>query len=162
MVENKFEPVYGKGPILGIQGKWTAILTGPDGKVKDRREGKNLITTNGAEKLAEQLVEATASATALSFKYMAIGTDSTAALIADTALGTESARHTGTVSYVSGQIYRCNATFVAGVGTGAIVEYGIFTANAAGTMLNRDVEAVINKGAGDQLTVQADLTIAAG
>lgn len=92
-------------------------------------------------------------------KYVAIGTDSTAEAASNTALGAEVSRHTGTVSYVSGQIYQVVATFATGSGTGAIYEYGLFSSNTAGTMLARDTEAVINKGANDTLTVTAQFTL---
>jgi hypothetical protein len=51
------------------------------------------------------------------------------------------------------------ATFAAGSGTGAIVEYGLFNSNAAGTMLTRDVESAINKGAADTLTIVHQITV---
>ena len=92
-------------------------------------------------------------------RYVAVGTDSTAEAASNTALGTELARHTGTVSYISNQIYQVKATFAAGVGTGAIVEYGIFSSNTAGTMLARDTDSVINKGASDSLEVTAQITL---
>ena len=141
-----------------IKGYWKADLTDEFGNLKDHKEGNNLVVTNGKEFLASFLHSATTSAV-WGMKYVAVGSDSTAAALADTALGTELARHTGTVSYTSGAIYEVVATFAAGVGTGAIVEYGLFSANAAGTMLSRDIEDVINKGASDTLTVTAQVTI---
>jgi hypothetical protein len=92
-------------------------------------------------------------------KYLAIGTDATAEAAANTGLGTETGRHTGTVSYVSGAIFQVTSTFAAGVGTGAITEYGLYTSSTGGTLISRDVEAVINKGASDSLTIVYQLTI---
>jgi hypothetical protein len=51
------------------------------------------------------------------------------------------------------------ATFASGVGTGAIVEYGLFSSSTGGTMFSRDTEAVINKGANDTLVVTTEVTI---
>jgi len=144
---------------FALRGKWTMDLTGPDGKLKQSVTGSNVICTNGKEFLASFLQSAAAAASTFTVKYIAIGTDSTAEAAAQTALGVESARQTGTASYVSNQIYRVTATFAAGTGTGAIVEYGLFSSSSAGTMLARDTEAVINKGAGDTLTVKAEITI---
>lgn len=144
---------------LTLKGKWTVVLTGPDGKTKDRREGYNVVCDNGKEWLASFLSSAAAGASTFTMRYVAIGSDDTAEAASNTALGTELARHTGTVSYVSNQIYRVTATFGTGIGTGAIVEYGVFSSSNAGTMLNRDTEEVINKGANDTLTVICDLTI---
>ena len=141
-----------------IKGRWTAELTAEDGSLKDRREGDNLVVTNGKEFMASFLHSAVTGAS-FTMQFVAIGTDNTAATLADTGLGTELTRTTGTASYTAGRLYDVVATFEAGDGTGAIVEYGLFSANAAGTMLSRDIEDVINKGALDTLTVTAQITI---
>jgi hypothetical protein len=146
-------------PIFKLSGKWKAELHGPDGKLKDVKVGSNVICTNGKEFLASFLQSATVGASTFTMQYIAIGTDATAEAAANTALGTEIARHTGIVSYVSNQIYQVKATFAAGTGTGAIVEYGLFSSSSAGTMLARDTESTINKGAADTLTVTAQITI---
>lgn len=143
---------------LNIKGKWKAVLTDENGDEKDRVEGYNLVVTNGVERLAQFLMSANAAATTFTFNYIGIGTDATGEVAGDTALGTELSRHTGTVSYISGAIYQVVATFAAGSGTGAIVEYGLFDANSGGTIFSRDTESVINKGAGDTLTVTAQYT----
>lgn len=140
-----------------LKGKWSAVLTNDRGEETSRREGYNVVTTNGLEYLASFLSSATTSAQ-WTMKHIAIGSDATAEVAADTALGSELARTTATVSYSSGAIYEAVATFAAGVGTGAVNEYGVFSSSSAGTMLNRDTEATINKGALDTLTVTAQLT----
>ena len=119
---------------LNIKGKWKAVLTDENGDEKDRVEGYNLVVTNGVERLAQFLMSANAAATTFTFNYIGIGTDATGEVAGDTALGT------------------------AGSGTGAIVEYGLFDANSGGTIFSRDTESVINKGAGDTLTVTAQYT----
>lgn len=141
-----------------LVGRWHIVLTDPSGQVKAERRGKNIITTNGKEFLASYLYSATTAAT-FTMKYVAIGTDATPEAAAQTALIAEAARHTGTVSYSSGAIYSVIATFGTGVGTGALVEYGLFSSNTNGTMLSRDTEAAINKGANDTLTVTTQITI---
>jgi hypothetical protein len=146
-------------PIFKLSGKWTVELRGPNGELKDRKVGSNVICTNGKEFLANFLQSAAAAASTFTMRYIAIGTDATAEAAANTTLGTEVARHTGTVSYVSNQIYQVTATFAAGTGTGAIVEYGLLSSSTAGTLLARDTESVINKGASDTLTVTAQITI---
>lgn len=142
-----------------LRGKWFVKLWGPDGELKEEREGYNVITTNGKEALASLLAAGAASATTNTFKYVAIGSDSTAEAAANTALGTELGRHTGTVSYVSNAIYQVTATFATGSGTGGIYEYGLLNSNAGGTMLSRDTENLINKGASDTLTVTCQITL---
>lgn len=142
-----------------IKGQWIKRLYGPDGTLKQEVEGPNVICTNGKEFLASFLYSAAAAASTFTCKYIAVGTDATAEAAANTTLGTELARQTGTASYVSNQIFQVTATFATGLGTGAIVEYGLFSSSAAGTMLARDTESVINKGANDTLTVTARITI---
>lgn len=142
-----------------LKGHWFIKLYGPDGDLKKEVDGENVITTNGLDYVASFLNSAAAAASTFTMGYIGIGTDSTSEAAANTALGTESARHTGTVSYVSNAIYRVTATFASGLGTGAIVEYGLFSSNTAGTMLSRDTEAVINKGANDTLTVTTEITL---
>lgn len=142
-----------------MKGEWFITLYGPDGKVKDYRQGHNVVTTVGKEFLASLLYSCALAAATNTCKYIAIGTDSTAEAVGNTALGTEASRHTGTVSYISGQIYQVTATFATGSGTGAIVEYGLLSSNTAGTLIARDTESAINKGANDTLTVVAQLTI---
>lgn len=144
---------------IELKGRWKAILSNETDGLKAKVEGNNVVCDNGKEFLASFLNSAAATAATWTMKYVAIGTDSTSEAASNTALGTESARHTGTVSYVSNQIYQVTATFPSGTGTGAIVEYGLFSSSTGGTMLNRDTEAVINKGANDELTVVLQLTL---
>lgn len=142
-----------------LKGQFTARLYGPDGTLKQSVTGPNVVCTNGKEYLASFLNSAAAAAATFTMKYLAIGTGSTAESASDTGMGTEVARHTSTVSYVSNQIFKLTATFATGSGTGAITEYGVFSSNTAGTMLSRDTESAINKGANDTLTVVYQLTI---
>lgn len=142
-----------------VKGEWFVYLYGPNGEIKEQRSGYNVVTTVGKEFIASFLNSAAAAASTFTGKYIAIGTNSTAENVTDTALGTEASRSTGTVSYLSGQIYQVRATFGTGSGTGAIVEYGLLTSNTAGTLLARDTEAAINKGASDTLTVICQMTV---
>lgn len=141
-----------------LKGRYYATLYGPDGEVKDHREGDNVVTTVGKEFLASFLKSAVAAASTFTCRYIAVGSDATAEAIGNTALGVELGRHTGTVSYTSGGIFNVTATFAAGSGTGAIAEYGLLSSSTGGTLLSRDTEAVITKGASDTLTVNYTLT----
>jgi hypothetical protein len=153
----KVYPVPDHG--VQLKGFWTAEVRGPDGQLKQVVQGQNVVCTNGKEWLASLLMSAAITASTNTMKYIAIGTDSTAEAAANTALGIEAARHTGTVSYLSNQIYQVKATFATGLGTGAIVEYGLFSSSTGGTMLCRDTESVITKGANDTLTVTCQVTL---
>jgi hypothetical protein len=143
---------------LKLKGRYFAVLYGPDGEVKASVSAPNVVTTNGKEFLASYLNSATTTAQN-TLQFIAIGTDSTAEAVGNTGLGVELARHTGTVSYVSNAIYQVSATFAAGSGTGAIVEYGLYNTNTGGTLFSRNTDLPINKGAGDSLTVVYQLTI---
>lgn len=145
--------------VFGVKGYWKATLTGPNGDIIKHVEGSNVVTTVGKEYLASFMYSATVAASTFTMQYVGIGSDATAEAASNTALGSELARVSGIVSYVSGQIYRVTATFATGVGTGSIVEYGLFSSSTSGTMLARDTEATITKGANDTLTVTADFTI---
>ena len=142
-----------------LKGQYIKRLYGPDGVLKQEVIGDNLVCTNGKEFLASFLSSAAAAAATFTARYIAVGTDSTAPAVGNTALGTELARVSGIVSYVSNQIYQVKATFGTGVGTGAIVEYGLLSSSSAGTLISRDTDSVINKGANDTLTVTYQMTI---
>jgi len=76
------------------------------------------------------------------------------------AVGTEIARKAATYAHVAGtKVFSFEATFDPGEATGAITEAGVFNAAVAGTMLDRVVFAVINKGANDTLTQKFTFTM---
>lgn len=144
---------------ITLKGQYIAKLYGPNGELKQEMVGDNLVCTNGKEFLASFLYSAAAAASTFTGRYLAVGTDSTSPAVGNTALGTELTRASGIVSYVSNQIFQVKATFATGVGTGAIVEYGLFTSSTGGTLISRDVDSVINKGANDTLTVTYQMTV---
>ena len=143
---------------LNIKGKWYVTLYGAENEVKQHIEGVNTITTGGISALVQHLVSATAAATTFTHRYVAIGSDNTSETSADTALGTELARHTATVSQVTDGIYRLSATYPSGTGTGNIYEYGVFDSNTGGTMFSRDTEGLVTKSANDTLVVITEIT----
>jgi hypothetical protein len=143
---------------LKITGKVDLVLRGPDGKIKKKMSLKNLVVTAGKVFIAASMAKTTVN-TPAAMTHMAVGTNNTAPVVGDTTLNTELARvalasatpASATIVYV--------ATFPAGTGTGALVEAGIFNATPAGTMLCRTIFSVINKAAGDSLTITWTITI---
>lgn len=114
--------------------------------------------TAGLNAVRQQVLKSAAQPAA--FDYVAIGTGTTSPAAGDTTLETESAREQGTYSEpASGQATISNE-FGAGVGTGAITEYGVLNAASAGTLLCRITDTVVNKGASDVLTVNITWTFA--
>lgn len=142
-----------------IIGHWETRLYDSLGNLKDVQSGPNLVTTVGKDALAKFLNSAAAGATTFTAKYIAIGTGTAAETAADTAMNTEVTRTTGTVSYITSQIYQVFASFAAGVGTGAITEYGILDSSTAGVLYAHYTKSVVNKGAGDTLQVTAQITL---
>lgn len=142
-----------------LEGRWRAVCRDEEGNIRQEVYGKNVICTNGKEFLASFLSSAAAGASTFTMRYIGVGTDATAEAAANTTLGAQVNRLSGTVSYVSNQIYQVIATFAAGSATGAIAEYGLFSSSTGGTMLSRDTESVINVGASDTLTVTLQITV---
>jgi hypothetical protein len=91
---------------------------------------------------------------------MAIGSSSTAAASADSALGTELGRVALTSTTVTNSSVQYIGDFPAGTGTGAVVEAGVLNASSGGTLLCRTVFAVVNKGAADTLKITWTVTVA--
>lgn len=128
------------------------------GNLKEDREDHNLVVTAGLGHVTSRLI-GTASAV---MGWMEVGTDATAAATAQTtliaAVGASRTALTGaagtqTTTTLTNDTVQFLCTFGAGTGTGALVEAGVFNASSAGTMMCRTVFSVINKGAGDSLTV---------
>lgn len=140
---------------LKVTGNVDIALIGADGLVKDKREIKNLVVTNGLAFIASRMRDATASV----MSHMAVGSGNSAALLANAALGTELGRVALTSTTVTGNQVTFIATFPAGTGTGALTEAGIMNASSAGTMLCRTVFSVVNKDAGDTLSITWTITI---
>lgn len=121
------------------------------------REIKNLVVTSGKALVAANLQGNSVNP----ITYMALGTGTTAADVADVTLESELDRNALTTSggIVSGAVVTYETTWAPGDGTGAITEAGLFTASTGGTMLARTVFPVVNKGADDTITVVWDVTI---
>jgi len=122
------------------------------------QETNNLVVTAGREWVAARMKN-----TSTVMTHMGVGTGTTAAVIANTALETQhgDGRQTLTTSggTVAGAVITFHRTFAAGNQTGAITEAGIFTAATGGTMLARTVFGVVNKGALDTMTISWAVTI---
>jgi hypothetical protein len=138
-----------------VTGSVNVVVRGEDGKVKQEFTVPNLVVDSGLDYIASRMKDA--SETAMS--HMAVGTGTTAASAADTALVTQAARVALTSTTVTDNAVAYVATFAAGTGTGALTEAAILNASSGGTMLCRTVFSVINKGASDSMTVTWTVTI---
>jgi hypothetical protein len=143
---------------LKAKGELTIRLTREDGSVEETKV-KNLIVNLGLAYIVSRMKDAAATA----MSHMAIGTGTTAASGAQTALVTEAARvgltsTTLVTTVVANDAIQYVATFGAGVGTAAITEAALLNASSGGTMLCRTAFSAINKGSLDSLTITWKIT----
>lgn len=148
---------------------WQMVLTGPEGNVKARRKFFNVVTTSGKTALVAAISASVASNTQMTFKYIGMGTGTTAAAAGDTALQTELTVGTNgyaravATSTASTNVWQLVGTFAANNPTtsNAITEAGVLDqAAAGGNLLNHQVFSAINKAAADSLQVTVQITFA--
>lgn len=145
---------------LTLAGELRAVHTHADGRCVDYGViCRRVVTTAGVGFITDafqNLVELEL------MNYHASGTGTTAEAVGDTTLVTEAAtRVAGTQSEPSANVYRTVAT-IPYTGTLAITEHGIFSAAAAGVLLDRSVFSPINVISGDSVAYTFSLTISAG
>lgn len=145
--------------IDGLKAKGTLdiIVRGPDGSIKDEKKVENLIVDAGLDYIASRMSGTSENV----MSHMAVGTGSTAAAGADTALGTELDRNALTSTTVTDNSIAYVCSWSAGDGTGSLTEAGIFNASSAGTMLCRTVFGTVTKGADDSMTITWTITVSA-
>ena len=145
--------------IDGLKAKGTLdiVVRGPDGNIKDEKKVENLIVDTGLDYIASRMSGTSENV----MSHMAVGTDSTAAAAADTALGTELNRQSLTSTTVTDNAIAYVASWAAGDGTGSLTEAGIFNAASAGTMLCRTVFGTVTKAADDSMTITWTITVSA-
>lgn len=141
---------------IAAHGAFSATLIHKDGKVETVRKD-NLVLNGGIDLLCDSIGKSSGRPAVLS--YIAVGTGTTAAAATQTALVTESLRKAATYSHTAGTSkLTFTATFNAGEATGALTEAGICNASSGGTLFDRVVFAVLNKGADDVLTTTFEIT----
>lgn len=136
-------------------GELSVILFDKDQNIKQQIFVPNLVVTTGREFIAARMVGNTTDA----MSHMAIGTSNLNLAAANTTLAVEIARVALVSSVRTDNTVRYTASFEPGVGTGALVEAGIFNASDTGILLCRTTFSVVNKAAGDTLTINWDVTI---
>lgn len=92
--------------------------------------------------------------------YIGVGTGTTAVSASQTALATELSRNAATYTHTAGtKVFTLSADFDEGDATGAITEAAVFNAATNGTMLDRVVFDVINKGPNDKFKATFEFTL---
>lgn len=148
--------------VVKAVGQLNIEIKGANGEVKESVFIPNLVVTTGKNYIANRMKDTTSGFTQENqMSHMAVGTDDTGALVANTTLGSELARVALTTAggSVLNNVVTYQATFNPGTGTGAITEAGIFNAASSGTMLCRTTFAVVNKGADDTMSITWTVTI---
>ena len=141
---------------VSIKGNLEVILLDEKGILKDYRKIHNLVVAVGKQVIAARLIGNTIAIPS----HMAVGTDNTAAVTSQTALGGElgrvvfdsTTRTTNVLTYV--------ATFPAGTATGALTEAAILNASSTGNMLCRTTFSTVNKAIGDTIVITWNVTVA--
>lgn len=136
-------------------GELSIILLDSNQNIKQTIFVPNLVVTVGKNFIAERMVGTTAGV----MSHMAIGTSNANLVAANATLSAEIARVALTSSVRTNNTVRYTATFNPGVGTGALVEAGVLNDATLGTLLCRTTYSVVNKDAGDTLTINWDVTI---
>lgn len=144
-----------KTDFLTAKGTLGIVLTDQNGNLKQELNVTNLVVDTGLAYIASRMKDATATA----MTHMAIGSGTNDPAAGDTALQTQLGRVALTSTTVTNNSVAYIASFGAGTGTGAVTEAGIFNASSAGTMLCRTEFAVINKAAGDSMTITWTVTV---
>ena len=141
---------------LKAKGEVSIVLNREDGSVENI-DINNLVVSSGLNFIVSRMKDTTLGA----MSHMELGTGTTAAANGNETL--EAAISGGRVSLtstsVSGNQITYVASFPAGTGTGAVTEAGIFNASSSGVMACRTVFPVVNKQAGDSMTVTWTVTV---
>ena len=142
---------------MQLSGAMTLIVHRASGEVETVHKD-NIIVNVGFDFIADSIGKATSRPGVMA--YIALGTGTTAAAATQTALVTEIDRNAATYAHTAGtKTFTFTAAFAAGDATGAITESGVFNAATGGTMLDRVVFPVVNKGVDDSLTAVFTFTM---
>ena len=141
---------------IELTGELKLTLTNEGGNVTQEVVVPNTVVTVGKNFIASRM-----NATTTVMSHVELGTGTTGANVANTALETviSGSRTALTSTTVTTNSVAYVVTFPAGTGTGAVTEAGIFNASSGGTMLCRTTFSVINKAAADTLGITWTITV---
>jgi len=152
---------------IGLKGWFKIDHFDKAGNLMETMETPNLITIDGGNEVAE-LIGTDTTSTATAFDYIGVGTGTTAATTADTALETEitengltRAASTGTVvtTSLAGDTFQLANTF-SPTSTYAVTESGVLNASTSGELLCHQTFSAINVTNGDSLAVTWKVKVA--
>ncbi len=140
---------------MGVHGAFVGTLIKADGTVQTFCKD-NLILNSGIDAICNCLAAENQPAP---FGYIAVGTGTTEAEAAQTALTTEMYRKAVTYTHTAGtSFFTLSSVFNPGEATGAITEAGVCNASTGGIFFDRVVFPVINKGDDDTYTATFKIT----
>lgn len=138
-------PALKKESSIRITGRVIAqVRDAKTGKVLKTVRSKNLVVTSGLNLIGDLLKEDTA----VGLNYFAVGTDNTAVVAGDTALGAEVYR--GEITTQSRGSATLTVTLflpTTAANGSSLVEIGLFTVDSGGVMFSRTVHSAITKTA---------------
>lgn len=145
---------------LKLKGDLSIKKYNKDNKLVQKLDVPNLIVTAGKQYIASKIVGYTGSSSNV-MSHMGIGTSNATPEAGNTTLAAaiSGARVELAPTTVSGTIVTYSATFGPGVGTGSVVEAGIFNALSAGTMLCRTVFPVVNKDGLETIVITWNISV---
>ena len=141
---------------LHPKGELDIVILDADGKTKEKIHINNLVVQTGRNFIADRIIS---SSNFDPMTHMAVGEDTNAVDLADTALGNELYRQTFDSATRTNNVVTFVTTYAPGDATGAITEAGIFNAASGGTMLCRTQFNVVNKAAADTMIITWTVTI---
>ena len=141
-----------------VSGELRIVLRDANGNIKTEVKVPNLVVNVGKNAITSRLA---GNAVAV-MSHMAVGTAGAAPTSVNTALGAEiaSGRVALTSTVLANNVITYAATFPGGVGSGPIVEAGVFNNSIGGVMLCRTSFSVVNKDIVDSLTISWAIMIA--
>lgn len=148
---------------IKLKGRVGIVVKDKDGNVKETRDVNNLVVDAGLDYIAGRMKDTGGGHTIpTEMTHMALGTGTTAAAAADTALETQvGSRETLDSDVVTDNTIKFVCNYEANDVTGAITEAGVFNASTGGTMLCRVVFAAVNLTSTDSISVDWTVTISA-
>ena len=148
--------------IIKTSGNLTITLYGPNNEIKHQVTVPNMIVTTGKNFIAASMLKTTSNSP-VAMTHMALGSGTTAPVMANTTLENEfvgggNSRSSVTAS-VADSVVTYSATFGPGNCVGSVTEAGIFNNSTGGTMLCRTKFPVVTKEAADTITIVWNITL---
>ena len=148
----------GNNENLGLHGHFVIDAYHSDGTLFYHTERDNLVVTNGLKGIANLAFNANSGLSPSTYRYLALGSSSTAVSASDTALNSEcgySRQLTSSPTY-SSAVITLTGTFTGATCT--VNEIGIFDASSSGNMFSHALTGAFTMGSADTINVTYTIT----